>query len=393
MMSRNHSDPHKTMRAFRFLAFCRALAIAPQRTESMSTSKTKTERSASTLSRRRQDFPDWSSSMKKMILTTIAASGLLAPGGLAADDVVRPGEIWPDDRGQHIQAHGGGVIKVGDTWFWFGEDRGQEKGGQKPMNRYVACYASRDLVRWQFRGQVAGSPVPEEGMGTPYVFERPKVFPSHKTGKFVMYVHLDSRDYKYARVAVLTSDTVDGHYKFVRSFRPLGKESRDIGQFIDDDGTAYLIFESRPGKGFHIAKLTDDCLEVAEDTCFIKSPLEGGALVRYDGLYYLIGSEMTGWKPNPNKYATAARIEGPWSEFKDIAPPESNTYGSQSTMMLKVVGSKKTAVIFLGDIWKPKDHRDGRYLWMPLEIGGGRLRLPEPGPWTIDVQTGETTIE
>ena len=51
--------------------------------------------------------------------------------------------------------------------------------------------------------------------------------------------------YAVARVAVLTSDTVDGDYKYLRSFRPLGHESRDIGQFIDDDGTPYLIFEDR----------------------------------------------------------------------------------------------------------------------------------------------------
>ena len=33
-----------------------------------------------------------------------------------------------------------------------------------------------------------------------------------------------------------TFDKIDGHYKNLRSFRPLDHESRDIGQFIDDDG-------------------------------------------------------------------------------------------------------------------------------------------------------------
>jgi hypothetical protein len=27
---------------------------------------------------------------------------------------------------------------------------------------------------------------------------------------------------------------------------------------------------------------------------------------------------------------------------------------------------------------------------MPLEIGDGQLRLPEPKPWKIDVLTGDT---
>ena len=104
------------------------------------------------------------------------------------------------------------------------------------------------------------------------------------------------------------------------------------------------------------------------------------------------GSALTGWNPNPNKYATAKSLEGPWSEFKDIAPPEKKTYGSQSTMMLKVTGTKSTSVIFMGDIWRPRTQWDSRYLWMPLEIGDGKLWLPEPKPWTLDVLTGEAVI-
>jgi hypothetical protein len=58
---------------------------------------------------------------------------------------------------------------------------------------------------------------------------------------------------------------------------PLGHESRDIGQFVDDDGTAYLIFEDRPF-GFRIAKLSDDYLDVEKEVALIPMHLEGGAL-------------------------------------------------------------------------------------------------------------------
>jgi Glycosyl hydrolases family 43 len=214
-----------------------------------------------------------------------------------------------------------------------------------------------------------------------------------------MYMHIDgpspgqNRGYGLARVGVATCDTVDGDYQYLKSFRPLGKESRDIGQFIDDDGSAYLIFESRPTKGFFIAKLSADYLDVEKEVCFIKAPLEGGALVYYGGLYYVVGSKMTGWTPNPNVYATAKSLTGPWSEFKDIASPETRTYGSQSTMLLKVVGTKATTVIFMGDIWKPSMQWDSRYLWMPLEIGDGKLWLPEPHEWTLGVETGEAIIQ
>jgi hypothetical protein len=313
----------------------------------------------------------------------------LAAAAYAGLETIRPGEIWPDNRGLHIQAHGGGITKVGDTYYWFGEDRSQ---GLDPSRRYVACYSSKDLAHWTFRNQVINQADPGD-LGPRFVLERPKVFYNAKAKKYVMYMHIDDARYALARVGVAISDTIDGDYKFLRSFRPLGQESRDIGQFVDDDGMAYLIFEDRPAKGFHIAKLSDDYLDVEKDVSLIRAPLEGGAVVHFQGLYYALGSALTGWNPNPNKYATAERLEGPWSEFKDIAPPETRTYGSQSTLLLKVVGSKRTAVIFLGDMWRPKTQWDSRYLWMPVEIGDGKLSLPEPKEWAIDVATGEVVIK
>src|SRR5579872_2315539 len=98
---------------------------------------------------------------------------------------------------------------------------------------------------------------------------------------------------------------------------------------------------------FSTVKLSDDYLTVEKQMCLIPQHMEGGAVVHYQGLYYVIGSALTGWSPNPNKYATAKSLEGPWSEFKDIAPPDKNTYGCQSTMLWKVVGTKTTTVIFM----------------------------------------------
>ncbi len=316
----------------------------------------------------------------RVVILALAAAAAAVGAGAA---IVRPGEIWPDNRGKHIQAHGGGIIKLQDTWYWFGEDRGQ---GLDPDRRFVGCYSSKDLVHWTFRREIS-FPDPED-LGKGWVLERPKVFYNAKTKKFVMYMHLDDARYKVARVAVAVSDQVDGEYRYVRSFRPLGHESRDIGQFIDDDGSAYLIFEDRPVKGFHIAKLSADYMDVERDVCLIQAPLEGGAVVHYQGLYYALGSALTGWRPNPNKYATAEKLAGPWSEFRDIAPPETNTYGSQSTLLLKVTGKKGTFVIFMGDQWRPRTQSDSRYLWMPVEIGGGSLKLPAPAPWSLDAKAG-----
>jgi hypothetical protein len=318
-----------------------------------------------------------------LFLVTLAA----AIPSFAAPDAIKPGEPWLDDRGQQIQAHGGGITYWKGVYYWFGEDRSQSNDAEK---RYVACYSSRDLVHWKFRRQVLALSDPEH-QGPRWVLERPKVFVDKRAHRFVLYAHFDDARYKLARVMVAVSDRIDGEYRYVKSYRPLDQESRDIGQFVDEDGSAYLIFESRPTKGFFIARLTDDFMNV-EKTAFIEAPLEGGAIVHYGNLYYVIGSHMTGWKPNPDVYATAPSLAGPWTAFKDIAPPEANTYDAQSTMLIKVVGSKKSTVIFMGDIWKPKELWDSRYLWMPLDVQNGTMQLPPPQPWQLNMKTGEVAI-
>ena len=63
-----------------------------------------------------------------------------------------------------------------------------------------------------------------------------------------------------------------------------------------------------------------------------------------------------------------------------------------TTMLIKVTGTKGATVIFMGDIWKPKTQWDSRYLWMPVEIGNGKLALPAPRPWSLDLKSGTAKI-
>ena len=187
----------------------------------------------------------------------------------AATSLIRPGATWVDDRGQAIDAHGGSVIQWHGMYFWFGEARALDQGSDK---RHINCYASPDLIHWLFRRTVVELADPET-LGKRWVLERPKVFVSAQTEKFILYAHLDDARYRAARVAQFASDNIDGEYKYIRSFRPLGKESRDIGQFVDDDGSAYLIFESRPSHGFYIAALSADAMNIEREVSFLPTPL------------------------------------------------------------------------------------------------------------------------
>src|SRR5690606_9298703 len=120
--------------------------------------------------------------------------------------------------------------------IWYGEKR-DSKGSQG-----VNVYSSKDLYNWQFEA-LAFSPV--DGLDSDItwgcIMERPKVIYNPQTKKFVMWFHLElkGQGYDAARAAVAVSDSPQGPFQFVDSFRPNGNMSRDMGLFVDDDGKAY----------------------------------------------------------------------------------------------------------------------------------------------------------
>ena len=248
---------------------------------------------------------------------------------LPGPQTILPGTLWPDNRGQHVQAHGGGILRLPDnltsptgkadefTYFWFGEERAADL----PRNqRAVSCYSSgEDAVHWTFHNDILTLNTADFANGL--VLEQPKVYYNAKTKKFVMYVHFDDSGYRLAEVGISVSDKIEGPYKPTSeaSARSATK-SHDIGQFIDDDGTAYLIFEDRPN-GWHIAKLSDDYLTVEKDVHLL--PEAHGGRRHWSTTTASTtpsAATFTDWNANPNLYATAKDLAGPWSAFKDIAP-------------------------------------------------------------------------
>lgn len=54
---------------------------------------------------------------------------------------IRSGEIWPDNNGEHINAHGGGVMYHDGTYYWFGENKCDTTSSAMVG---VMCYSSRN---------------------------------------------------------------------------------------------------------------------------------------------------------------------------------------------------------------------------------------------------------
>lgn len=330
---------------------------------------------------------------------------------------IQSGQLWFDNNGKHINAHGGGMLYDNGKYYWFGEHKAENTNSAMVG---VTCYSSEDLVNWTYEG--VALPVSDDESSDIVqgsVIERPKVIYNPKTNKYVMWFHLElkGQGYAAARAAFAVSDNVAGPYKYVGSKRinpgkyPFdmpkkirknkiksenyqewwtpewyeavdkglfiqrdlkgGQMSRDMTLYVDDDGKAYHIYSSEENLTLHIAELTDDFLDHTGKYTRL-APAghnEAPAIFKKDGVYWMITSGCTGWDPNEARLFSSSSIWGPWKQYPNPAKGKKakTTFDSQSTYIQPIHG-KENAFLFMGDRWRPRNPIDGRYVWLPIQF-------------------------
>ena len=285
----------------------------------------------------------------------------------------RPGAVWTDTNGVPINAHGGGILFDHGKYWWFGEHKVE---GRRGNNAWVGVhgYSSEDLYNWKDEGIVLKvSEDPASDITAGCILERPKVLFNSATGKYVMWFHLElkGQGYKAARTGVAVADSPAGPYRYIESLRPNGEMARDMTLFQDDDGKAYHIYASEDNATMIISQLSDDYLKPSGKFVKILNGRyrEAPAIAKFQGRYYLITSDCTGWAPNAATMATAGSIWGPWTEYgnpcRGATSETALTFNSQSTFLLPVMG-RPGAFIFIADRWNPENAIDGRYVWLPV---------------------------
>jgi hypothetical protein len=382
------------------------------------------------------------------VIDTLAIDGAADPRALSCEGVqeqtcfsrvtagediaITPGTQWTDTEGNIINAHGGGILFHGGRYYWFGEHKGERSNSAWVG---VTCYSSSNLYDWKYEG--IALPVVKDGnsdITEGCIIERPKVIYNAKTGKFVMYFHLElkGQGYAAARVAVAVADHATGPYKYLKSFRPNagrfpenmttaqrqattkttdfekwwtpewrravddglfvrrdfagGQMSRDMTLFVDDDGKAYHIYASEENLTLHLSELSDDYLSHTGKYIRI-APCghnEAPAIFKKDGQYFMFSSGCTGWEPNAARLFSANSIWGPWTEHPNpcVGKDAHLTFRSQSTFILPVEG-KKDAFIFMADRWTPNRPIDGRYIWLPILFENGLPTLKWFDAWDL----------
>ncbi|MGW1559321.1 RICIN domain-containing protein [Streptomyces sp. NPDC002144] len=326
------------------------------------------------------------------LLAGLAALLLPATSASAATVSFTLGATRTDQNGNTLQLHGLGIVKVGGTWYGFGEDKTGETSSDTSFQD-IPCYTSTDLATWTYQG-VALAKQASGDLGPGRIVERPKVIHNASTGTYVMYMHIDSTNYGDARVGVATSSTPCGPYSYRGSFRPMGNLSRDMNLFQDSDGTAYLLSEDR-NNGLHIYRLSADYLSVDSAVALLggsgSASYEAPAMVKSNGVYYLLASHLTGWSANDNVYTTATSLSGPWAPMRDFAAPGTHTYNSQTANIITVQGSSGTIYLYAGDRWTTGDLGNSPLIWLPLTIRGTVVNLGQYPNWSLDTAAGTWT--
>ena len=350
-----------------------------------------------------------------------------------------PGELWPDTTGTPINAHGGGVLHHRGIYYWFGEHKTEGEAGNTAWVG-VHVYSSRNLYEWKDEGvALSVSDDPKSDITKGCILERPKVIYNASTNKFIMWFHLELKQtgYASARSGVGVADSATGPYKFIGNLRPNagvwpqnvpdeqkelltseelahveslgmvgspvpdypkdlvfrrdfagGQMARDMTLFVDDDGTAYQIHASEDNGTLHISQLNDDYTAPrGRYSRFFPGRFhEAPAIMKRNGVYYLITSDCSGWAPNAARFSRADSIWSPWTELGNPcvggAEQKANTFESQPTFILPLTGIKD-AYIFMADRWRPSNAIDGRYVWLPVQFKNDAPLLEWRESWDL----------
>jgi hypothetical protein len=329
---------------------------------------------------------------------------LLVFAGSAAAGTIENETFWKDTAGNFIFSQGGGMIQVGDTFYWYGANYnnaavyaanpGPGSVGNATF-KSVTCYSSSDLAHWKFEGDALARD--QVGRGW---FGRLGVAFNRKTKKYVMVAQGAGPDGN-AGEYFATSDSPTGPFKFAATQRNMpfivNGGTGDQTVFQDDDGKAYVICSNKNGRShLYVAPLNpEDFLSITGATeISAGSGREGNCMFKYNGTYYFCSSDLHGWNASPTHVIASKNILGPYSpETPMINTDLDFSRVSQTGFFFNVHGSDQTTVIFAGDRWSDfAGNGMGYNQWCPLSFDGAAPVFNSLSQWDIDVKTGRWSV-
>ncbi len=299
--------------------------------------------------------------------------------------------FWKDTTGQNIYSQGGGVLRVGDTYYWYGVRYGNDAsyaGDSMASSSAITAYSSTDLVNW--KPETVSKPANMAGW-----FGRLGVVYNATTKKYVLGAQGGGGLY------FATSDSPAGPFVYdnVQTNLPgiaTGKTG-DQTLFQDDDGAAYLVSSSSNGRSNrYLSPLRPSDFLAAEQAIPVYSGggKEGNCMFKYMGTYYFCSSDLHGWNASQTYCVSASSVHGPWSaEFVLDGTQYDYSHVTQTGFFITVQGTAATFVIFAGDRWANNATNGiGFNQWMPISFEGKTAHFHSFSKWSIDAKAGTWAV-
>jgi hypothetical protein len=328
-----------------------------------------------------------------------------------------PGIAFKDTDGNLVNAHGGGIIKVCDTYYMHGEYF-LSTTTDNDFNGF-SMYSSKNMATWKNEGMILPQQASGSLLGPNRKGERPHIIQCPSSDEFVLYAHAADTTYQADKeIVYATASKVTGPYTFKGALTSTGASSScqvttvppsscsgSIAAHSDmsaltDGSSAYVVTESGV-----VYTLAADCHSWASSKSYgtvngTTGGIEAPTVFKAGSTFYWIGSDKTGWRANDDFYSTAPAMSGPWTYQGYLAPQGDLTWMTQSTWVMPIVGSAGTTYVYWGDHWygtedttQPGKHNNlTTYVFQPLVFNGTKISLPTyQVSWKLDVGAGTWT--
>lgn len=298
------------------------------------------------------------------------------------------GTVWEDEGQNPLCAHGGSILEHEGRFYWYGEYKQKDNlpGSTRVLFDGISCYSTGDFESFRFEGIVLPPDSREDSpLHESRICERPRVLYNEKTGKFVMWVHLDTPDYQYAHGGVAVADSPCGPFQFLGAVCVNRKDTRDFTLY-QEDGKAWLIHSSDWNKTLYISELDETFTRTTGRyyKAFPDQEREAPAVLKWNGRYYMVTSGCTGWEANSMLYGQSDFLESGWKLVDNPCVGEGarKTFRGQGTCLFRYSGRS----YLLLDHWKPYDLKNSGYSILPVLFGEDGMTimwqdyfLPEKG--------------
>ncbi|MEP6654173.1 MAG: family 43 glycosylhydrolase [Myxococcales bacterium] len=315
-----------------------------------------------------------------------------APPVSSGGTVIVNDTFWKDTTGQNIYSQGGGVLRVGDTYYWYGYRYGNAAtyatGMQTPIAAGVTTYSSTDLVNWK----PESVSMMEKAGGW---FGRLGVVYHTATKKYVLAAQGGGGLY------FGTADAPGGPFVYnnVQATMPgvANGGTGDQTMFQDDDGAAYVVSSSSNGRANrYLSPLRASDFLAAEQAIPVYSGggREGNCMFKYQGTYYFCSSDLHGWNTSTTYCVSSSSVKGPWSaEFVLDGTQMDYSHVTQTGFFIAVKGTDATTIIFAGDRWANfASNGIGYNQWMPLSFDGKTAHFHSLSKWSINPKAGTWAV-